>query len=130
MREKVRNFWGRVSPTAGAWVHWTVLAALTGVVCGAAGSAFSHAITLVTAWRGQHPWLLLCMPLAGLAIVWLYQVCGMENDSGTNQIIASVRSGQRPPLRLAPLIFIGSLLPPLPLKKRHLLPMPFCEPRS
>ena len=110
MREKVRNFWGRVSPTAGAWVHWTVLAALTGVVCGAAGSAFSHAITLVTAWRGQHPWLLLCMPLAGLAIVWLYQVCGMENDSGTNQIIASVRSGQRPPLRLAPLIFIGSWL--------------------
>ena len=110
MREKARDFWGRVSPTAGAWVHWTVLAALTGVVCGAAGSAFSHAITLVTAWRGQHPWLLLCMPLAGLAIVWLYQVCGMENDSGTNQIIASVRSGQRPPLRLAPLIFIGSVL--------------------
>ena len=32
------------------------------------------------------------------------------NDSGTNQIIASVRGGERPPVRLAPLIFLGSVL--------------------
>ena len=110
MEPVYKKVWNRAAPTVQAWVHWSVLAVLTGVVCGAAGAAFYHAIGLVTAWRGGHPWLLLGMPLAGVAIVWLYQVCGMENDSGTNQIIASVRSGQRPPLRLAPLIFVGSVL--------------------
>ena len=110
MEPVYKKVWNRAAPTVQAWVHWSVLAVLTGVVCGAAGAAFYHAIGLVTAWRGAHPWLLLGMPLAGVAIVWLYQVCGMENDSGTNQIIASVRSGQRPPLRLAPLIFVGSVL--------------------
>ena len=104
------KFWGRAAPTLLAWIHWSMLAVLTGLVCGVAGSAFYHAIGLVTDWLGAHPWLLLGMPVAGLVIVCLYQVCGMENDSGTNQIIASVRSGQRPPLRLAPLIFVGSVL--------------------
>ena len=110
MTQNRKEFWDRAMPTVRAWIHWSVLAVATGLVCGAAGAAFSHAITLVTAWRGQFPWLLWCMPLAGLIIVGLYQGAGMENDSGTNQIIASVRSGQRPPLRLAPLIFIGSVL--------------------
>lgn len=107
LREKLRE---DTEPTARALVHWTVVAVLTGLVCGVAGAAFSTSITAVTAWRQAAPWLLFCMPVAGLVIVWLYQVCGMENDSGTNQIIASVRSGRRPPLRLAPLIFIGSVL--------------------
>lgn len=110
MTQKLKEYWAEACPTVWAWAHWSVLAVLTGLVCGAAGAAFSHAITMVTAWRGAQPWLLWCMPVAGLVIVWLYRVCGMENDSGTNQIIASVRSGQRPPLRLAPLIFIGSVL--------------------
>lgn len=91
-------------------LRWLVLAGLTGLACGAAGAAFHHAVNAVTALRGDYPWLLYLMPLAGLVIVWCYRVCGMENDSGTNQIIASVRGGQRPPLRLAPLIFIGAVL--------------------
>jgi H+/Cl- antiporter ClcA len=90
--------------------RWLVLAGLTGVVCGVAGAAFHHAVDAVTQMRGQWPWLLYLMPAAGLVIVWSYRVCGLENDSGTNQIIASVRNGQRPPLRLAPLIFLGSVL--------------------
>lgn len=91
-------------------LRWLVLAGITGLVCGVAGAAFSHALTAVTALRESRPWLLFFMPLAGLLIVWIYQVCGMENDSGTNQILTSVRGGQRPPLRLAPLIFIGAAL--------------------
>lgn len=91
-------------------LRWLALAGLTGLVCGLAGAAFSHVLTAVTTLRENQPWLLFFMPLAGLVIVWMYQVCGMENDSGTNQILASVRGGQRPPLRLAPLIFIGAAL--------------------
>ncbi len=91
-------------------LRWLVVATLTGIACGLVGSAFYHAITYVTALRQSHDWLLLCMPLAGLLIVWMYQSAGMSNDSGTNQIISSVRSSTRPPLRLLPLISISTVL--------------------
>ena len=93
-----------------ALLRWLVVGGLTGLVCGLAGGAFSYVLAWVTQTREAYPWLLFFMPIAGLFIVWSYQTLDMANDSGTNQIIASVRSGQRPPLRLAPLIFIGSVL--------------------
>ena len=91
-------------------LRWLIVASLTGAVCGLIGAAFHHGVALATQLREQSPWLLFCMPLAGLTIVWLYHIADMENDSGTNQIIASVRSRERPPLRLMPLIFVSTLL--------------------
>ena len=89
---------------------WLVTAGVAGLVCGGVGGAFHFAIDWATAARQGNPWLLYLMPMAGLVIVWCYRAWGMENDSGTNQIIASVRSGQRPPLKLAPPIFLGTVL--------------------
>ena len=97
-------------PSLRALGRWLALAGLTGLACGGAGAAFTWTVGQAAALRGAHPWLLFCMPLAGLVIVWSYRWAGMENDSGTNQIIASVRGGERPPVRLAPLIFLGSAL--------------------
>ena len=102
-----------VLPSLKALGRWLALAGLTGLACGLAGAAFTWTVGWSTALRGAHPWLLFCMPLTGLVIVWAYRAAGMENDSGTNQIIASVRGGERPPVRLAPLIFLGSALTPL-----------------
>ena len=97
-------------PSVRALFQWLGLAVLTGLACGLAGAAFAWCVAQVTALRAGHPWLLYCMPLAGLLIVVCYRGARMENDSGTNQIIASVRGQARPPVRLAPLIFIGSVL--------------------
>ena len=108
--DKLRDKFLNALPTLRALGRWLVLAGLAGLACGLAGAAFTWCVAQATALRGAHPWLLFCMPLAGLAIVWTYRAAGMENDSGTNQIIASVRGGERPPVRLAPLIFLGSVL--------------------
>ena len=97
-------------PSARALGQWLLLSGLTGIACGLAGAAFAWCVSHATAARSAHPWLLLCMPLAGLLIVAGYRAAGMGNDSGTNQIIASVRGAERPPLRLAPLIFLSSVL--------------------
>ena len=110
MLKKLRQRLRDIRPTAWALGQWLLLAGLTGAACGLAGAAFTWCVAQAAALRGAHPWLLLCMPLAGLAIVFSYRAAGMENDSGTNQIIASVRGGKRPPVRLAPLIFLGSAL--------------------
>ncbi len=91
-------------------LRWLAVASLTGAVCGLIGAAFYHGVSLATQLREEQPWLLYAMPPAGLLIVWLYHVADMENDSGTNQIIASVRSRERPRLRLLPLIFVSTIL--------------------
>jgi len=110
MTEKVKARLRTVLPTARALGQWLLLAGLAGLACGVVGAAFTWCVAQATALRAAHPWLLFCMPLAGLAIVFSYHRAGMENDSGTNQIIASVRGDTRPPVRLAPLIFFGSVL--------------------
>ena len=110
MPEKLRGYIGGAAPSARALGRWLALAGLTGAACGLAGAAFTWCVAQATALREAHPWLLFCMPLAGLVIVWSYRAWGMENDSGTNLIIASVRGNQRPLARLAPLIFLGSVL--------------------
>ena len=110
MTEHLKARLEAVLPTARALGEWLLLAGLTGAACGLAGAAFTWCVAQATNLRAAHPWLLFCMPIAGLVIVFCYRGLGMENDSGTNQIIASVRGGQRPPARLALLIFLGSVL--------------------
>ena len=110
MMNKLTQYLRAAFPSVRALFQWLGLAALTGLACGLAGAAFAWCVAQATALRAAHSWLLFCMPLAGVLIAALYRGARMENDSGTNQIIASVRGGERPPLRLAPLIFIGSVL--------------------
>ena len=110
MSNKLKQYFHAALPSVRALFQWLGLAALTGLACGLAGAAFAWCVVQVTALRAAHSWLLLCMPLAGVLIAACYRGAHMENDSGTNQIIASVRGHGRPPVRLAPLIFLGSVL--------------------
>ena len=110
MKEKLHARLLAVLPSVRALGQWLLLAGLTGIACGGVGAAFTWCVAQATALRTGHPWLLFCMPAAGLVIVFSYRIAGMENDSGTNQIISSVRGDARPPVRLAPLIFFGSVL--------------------
>ena len=50
-------------------LKWLVVAAVTGVICGAVGTLFHVGVEEATAFRGAHPWLLWLLPVAGLAIV-------------------------------------------------------------
>lgn len=110
MTEKIKARFLAILPSIRALGQWLLLAGLTGLACGLAGAAFTWCVAEATTLRADHPWLLFCMPIAGLLIVFSYRTAGMANDSGTNQIIASVRGETRPPVRLAPLIFLGSVL--------------------
>ena len=110
MGVELKNRIRAAGPSLRTLGRWLVLAGLTGLACGLAGAAFTWTVAEATALRGQFPWLLFLMPAAGLAIVFSYRMAGLAHDTGTNQIIASVRGGARPPLRLAPLIFLGSAL--------------------
>lgn len=93
-----------------SFLRWVLLASVLGVGLGAVSVAFHHGIELATELRTEHPWVLLLLPVAGAAIVLLYQVCGMAHDRGTNQIFVCVRGAQPVRLRTAPLIFLSTVL--------------------
>lgn len=90
-------------------LQWLLLAVPTGLVCGAVGTAFHLSVKYVTELRAAQSWLLLCLPLAGLAIVALYKVTKCEGV-GTNNIIRAVQSGEPVSLLLVPAIFLGTVL--------------------
>lgn len=92
------------------FLKWAWMSAVTGVVCGLIGSGFYYCVKWAITFREGHNWMLFLLPVAGLLIVWLYQSCGLKKDSGTNMILSSIRSSEKVPLKMAPLIFISTVL--------------------
>ncbi len=93
-----------------SFLKWLLFACVVGVVVGIVGVAFHFGIGVALDLRRDHPWLLYLLPVAGLFIVWLYQVTDMSQDKGTNFILIAVRSNWRLRLRTAPLIFVCTIL--------------------
>jgi H+/Cl- antiporter ClcA len=96
------NFW--------AFFKWLLFACLIGGITGLVGSAFHWALDWAAEVRGANPWLLFLLPVAGVVIVASYQVTRMEDDRGTEFVLAAVREGKSLRFRTAPLIFLGTVL--------------------
>lgn len=88
---------------------WVLVSVVTGVLCGLIGSAFHIGVEYATRFRGEHPWLLYCLPLFGLMIVALYRLLRAEGLS-TNSILEEVHSGRGVSPGLVPAIFFATLL--------------------
>lgn len=110
--DAARRLWA-VRQSAGAYARalckWVLLAGSTGLLCGALGAAFHHAVELVTGVREAHSWLLLLLPAAGLAVVFLYRKLKVEGV-GTNDVIDEVHLGKGLPWTLLPAIFLSTVL--------------------
>lgn len=91
-------------------IKWVIFAVLVGIVVGLCGTAFYFGMSLVTVVRTQNPWLIYFLPIGGLAIVALYHILHDEKDTGTNLVLSAIHSGDELPFRMAPLIFISTLI--------------------
>uniref|UniRef100_UPI004056076E chloride channel protein n=1 Tax=Acetatifactor sp. TaxID=1872090 RepID=UPI004056076E len=91
------------------FVKWVVVSGVIGVVVGIVGSVFGLSMEHVTALREEYPRLLLGLPAAGVVIVFLYHIARRDHDKGTNGVLAAVRSEERLPIVMAPLIFVSTL---------------------
>ena len=105
--------WNEFKKEAGASLQialqWLLLAIPTGLACGFVGTAFHLTVEYVTELRAAQPWLLFCLPVAGLAIVALYKATKCEGV-GTNTVIRAVQSGEPVSILLVPAIFLGTVL--------------------
>lgn len=89
---------------------WLVLGSAVGLACGAAAALFLHLLAAATATRELHHELIWALPLAGLALGALWQRLGEPIRAGSSLVIDTVyRAGPPLPLRLAPMVLLGTV---------------------
>lgn len=89
---------------------WILFGVGTGIIVGLVATGFSYALAGVNSFRAAHSAVKFALPVAGLAIVFLYNYFHDENDTGTNMVISSIHSSSDIPFKMAPLIFISTVL--------------------
>ncbi len=90
---------------------WATLSGVLGVLVGSSCALFLASLDLVTRMRFEHPELLWLLPIAGAVTGWMYFRWGQTVSLGNNLLIEQIQSpGAGVPLRMAPLVFVGTLL--------------------
>ena len=106
IKHKMTSAWQYVK----AFVKWLFIASATGLVGGTIGSLFSICIKYANSIDSSLWYLIFLLPLGGVLIVFLYKLCRIENDPGTNCVLESIRSKNHVPFVIAPLIFISTII--------------------
>jgi len=94
-----------------AMCRWFILLGLLAVAVGSASALFLWALDAVTLIRFGKPWLLYLLPLAGFCVGLLYQLYGRQAAGGNNLLIDEIHQpGAGVPRRMAPLVFVGTIV--------------------
>ena len=81
------------------------------MLIGSASAFFLWSLDALTHVRFANAWLLWLLPLAGLAIGWVYHHYGKSAAGGNNLLIDEIHQpGAGVPRRMAPLILLGTLV--------------------
>ncbi len=91
-------------------IKWTLIAGCTGLLGGAIGTLFHKSVEYVTDFRTEYGFVLWLLPIGGIAIITLYKVCKLSENTGTNEVIDSIRTKNNVSPILAPLIFISTVI--------------------
>lgn len=92
------------------FLKWVLIALILGSTIGLIGTLFHYAIHYATQFRENHSYILFGLPFAGIGIVFLYHLAKMHHDPGTNMVLLSIRSTQPITFKMAPLIFVSTVI--------------------
>ncbi|MBR2696793.1 MAG: chloride channel protein [Parasporobacterium sp.] len=87
-----------------------LFAVILGLGIGAYATGFALLINLITDFRTEHLWLILLLPVGGLVIVGFYHLLGAYSPKGTNRVLESISSDEQLPLKMTPLITVGTAI--------------------
>jgi H+/Cl- antiporter ClcA len=88
-----------------------LLSTLAGILAGVSISIFLYSLNWVTQYRNSHRFIILGLPFIGFFIGWLYQNYGKQIARGQNLILEEIHNPKNTvPLRMAPLIYLSTLL--------------------
>ncbi len=91
--------------------EWTVLGSFAGMMCGASSALFLWLLEWVTTFRVGHPVIVYALPVAGLLVGAIYERFGKSIAGGNDLVIDTLHDeGPQIPLRMAPMVLIGTAL--------------------
>ena len=109
-KEMFKFYIRRVYRHLGTFLKWCVFASVVGLVVGGFSTLFAYCLRKVTDFRTVHPEMILLLPAAGVFIVFLYGIFQYKNDKGTNMVLSTIHAETELPFRMAPLIFISTVI--------------------
>lgn len=110
MKEKFTYYVKHLISSLFIFLKWLLFSILSGIIVGGIGTLFHFCMTYATNTLGNYPWLIFFLPVAGIFIVGAYHLMRDERDTGTNLVLSAIHSGESIPLKMAPLIFISTVL--------------------
>lgn len=100
-----------IARTIGDTARVCVLVIPVGLLTGSASALFLHLLEGTTQLNQARPWLLYFLPVAGLALIWLYQKIGQASARGNDLILEQIDTpSDGVPRRMAPLVLVGTLI--------------------
>lgn len=92
-------------------LKWLTISLFIGGIVGSMSAGFLTSLNWVTDYRENHIWIIAFLPLAGLSIGLLYHFVGKEAEAGNNLLIDTINEpGKTIPFRMAPLVYIGTIV--------------------
>jgi H+/Cl- antiporter ClcA len=92
-------------------LKWAVYILSVGTSIGLMSAIFLKSLEWVTELRNTNDWLIYLLPLVGLLIAFFYKKYGASVVRGNDLIFEEIQAESKPiPLRMAPLVFFGTLL--------------------
>ncbi|MCQ2513759.1 MAG: chloride channel protein [Ruminococcus sp.] len=110
MIRKVRKKIFSASNYISTFLKWVLIASITGGIGGIIGTAFGYCISFANKFNNENWWMIFMLPVGGVLIVALYKGSNIVNDPGTNLVIDSIRTKEKVPWIVAPLIFLGTVI--------------------
>jgi H+/Cl- antiporter ClcA len=87
------------------------LGAAVGVACGIASAIFLVLLERATHFRESHEYVVYTLPVAGIAIGFLYERWGKPIKGGNNLVLDTIHEDTpQIPFRMAPMVLIGTVL--------------------
>lgn len=108
--KKIRNPFEQIF-VAKHLLYWTLLAVPVSLAAGSLVAFFLWSLDEVTRFRWEHSWLLFLLPVAGVAVHFLYKLWGKNAEAGNNLIMDEIHQpGGGVPARMAPLVLLTTLI--------------------
>lgn len=110
MKQRIKDNTLHLLSRLGVLLKWMIFALLSGLIIGAVGTLFYYCMKNAIDLRTSYPWLIFLLPVGGLLIVGAYRIMHNDKDTGTNLVLSAIHSGEQIPLRMAPSIFVATVL--------------------
>ena len=107
----LRQSWRENLAFAGRGLKWLLILLPMAALVGSACALFLWSLDVVTQLRWQYTWLLFLLPVAGVAIGFVYHWIGRSVEGGNNLLLDQIHTpGGGVPHRMAPLILFGTVM--------------------